>query len=57
MKVCSMCHIEKPYDSFGISSCRDDGLQSYCIDCMRIYASGRRLSGGWGRWRERRCAM
>lgn len=37
MKRCAACGSEKPRSSFSSNRAHRDGLQTYCIDCSRVY--------------------
>jgi len=39
-KVCSRCHKLKSVEEFGFNKRRQDGHQTYCRDCNRIYQKG-----------------
>jgi hypothetical protein len=43
VKYCSKCERELEELMFGKNSVREDGLQSYCRECMKAYSAGRRL--------------
>jgi hypothetical protein len=51
MKECSKCGLEKANTEFGVCAAREDGLQSYCIVCMRKYRELRtkKKPEGWVR--------
>ena len=51
MKECSKCGLEKADHEFGSCAAREDGLQSYCIVCMRKYRELRtkKKPEGWVR--------
>ncbi len=36
-KICSKCHMEKPYAAFHINRSYFDGLQSWCKECVKKY--------------------
>lgn len=37
MKTCGKCHADKSESEFGVFNKTEDGLQSYCRECMREY--------------------
>jgi hypothetical protein len=50
-KTCSRCEAEKDITEFGRNAAKEDGLQNYCLPCMREYSRshGRRKPEGWAR--------
>lgn len=48
MKRCPACGMTKPLGAFSLNRHRSDGVQSYCIDCRRVY-----LRAHYSRHRER----
>lgn len=51
MKLCTRCDTEKSRDKFGKNSAKEDGLQSYCAECIKEYLKnrGRTKPEGWER--------
>lgn len=41
-KHCRRCSKDKPKSCFGRCRSRRDGLQAYCMDCLKAYQAGRK---------------
>lgn len=54
MKHCPKCESDKLEAEFGRNAAKEDGLQAYCLPCMRAYSAQKRKKkpDGWKRKTE-----